>query len=398
MQFQTENNMSVIGMVSIFDNDTNELILKKRNAVHPQNMSRIIARALAGESNSSIYRIAFGNGGTVTSPTGSIIFNPPNDGTNGSWESRLYNETYSEIVDASSPFFGNDPGSSEPGNIRTGGGAFPDDDPDGGGTVSTEVGNKSNVVITVNLNRNEPSGQLETINDFGVSIDPNERAFIFDELGLYSSGKPASATNGYSSVYVGNKTSEDSTNLEPNKLYTFEYEVDGAFHTTTIRTPAGGSGPSNSFTYGDLCEALNTNLWTVAGDNFSTYAFIFITDRSETSEYPSIINRESYGFLTVQSLSLGLSSTVDLICGEDDDLMGTLVVGICDNVNVNKTTGSNAGTMNDPSVPTNERERLLTHLIFPPITKLADKSIRIVYTLTISVSKTNDSRIHQTLT
>lgn len=401
MKFNIENNMVVIGEVSMYDNDTNELLLKKRNAVHPQNMSRIIARALAGESNSSIYRIAFGNGGTVTDPTGKIIFNPPNDGSSGSWESRLYNETYSEIVDSRSPFFGNDPGSSEPGNIRTGGGAFPDDDPAGGGIVSSEVGNKSNVVVTVYLNRNEPSGQLETINDFGISIDENERGFIFDELGLYSSGKPASATNGYSSLYVGNKTSEDSTLLEPNKLYDFEYEVDGVHRSTTIRTPPGGSGPSNTFTYGDLCEALNTNLWTVSGDNFSQYAFMFISDRSETGEYPSIINKESYGFLTIQSLNVGSTSTVELFCGEPsgatDDLFNTLVIGVCENININKTDGSDAGVMNDPTVPTNERERLLTHLIFPPITKLADKSIRIVYTLTISVSKTNNSQVHQTL-
>lgn len=397
MKFTENGNISMIGRVKIFDNDDGSLILDKTNAIHAQNMSRILAKALANEANSSIYRIAFGNGGTTTDPTGTIIFNPPNDGRNGSWESRLYNETYSEVVDDSSPFFGYDPGSAEPGNIRTGGGSQPDDDPTGSGVYSQEVGNKSNVVITAVLNRHEPSGQLGTINDFGSSIDENERTFIFDEIGLYSYGKPAAPTSGYSSVNVGNKLSTDTSTLQPNTTYEMEYSIDGNSLSTTVRTPDGGTGVGNSFTYGDLCEGLNTNLWVIGGDIFSDYAYVFITDRTEGLEYPSIADKESYGFLTFQSLSTGSSSIVDLTCvpSSPNNLFTILTSNVCNNVNVNKTDGDNVGVMNDPVNPSNERERLLSHLIFPPMTKMGDKSIRIVYTLTISIGSNSDSKTNK---
>ena len=77
-----------------------DILLDKSNAVHSQNMARAIARSLAREPNGHIHRIAFGNGGSFTDAGETTIINPPNDGTRGDgWESRLYNETYSEIVD-----------------------------------------------------------------------------------------------------------------------------------------------------------------------------------------------------------------------------------------------------------------------------------------------------------
>lgn len=393
------SNMSVqvIGHVRIEDADTKEVLLDKKNAVHPQNMARILARALAKEPNYFIHRIAFGNGGTVTDPTGNIIFNPTNDGRNGSWESRLYNETYSEIVDASSVSFGSDPGSAEPGNIRTGGGAVPEDDPAGGGVYSEEVGTKSNVVISMFINKNEPSGQIASINDFGVEIDDREATFQFDELGLYSPGKQAAATSGHSSVNVGNKTSEDSTLLLPETEYTLHMTVDGDELTIYITTPAGGSGTAGALTYGDLCEGLNTGDWITSGDDITQHALAFITDRSGGT-YPTILNKESYGYLTFQSFSSGSTSQVVLDCtGDADDLLRTLTNNLCVNANVNETVGQDAGVLNDSIDTDNERERLLTHIVFPPITKSADKAINIVYTLTISVARTSDSRGIQNL-
>lgn len=390
-------NINVIGHVKITDADTNEVILDKKNAIHPQNMSRIIARALAREPNSYIHRIAFGNGGTVTDPTGQIIFNPPNDGRDGSWESRLYNETYSEIVDELSEDFGSDPGSAEPGNVRAGGGSVPEDDPAGGGVFSQEVGSKSNVVISVFLNKNEPTGQISTINDFGVEIDERESTFIFDEIGLYSPGKQADATSGRSSVNVGNKTSEDIALLSPLAPYTMSYAIDGRNYVTNITTPAGGSGPSGAFTYGDLCEGLNSGSWISGGDNFTAVGYAFITDRTGGLSYSTIANRESYGLLTFQSKSTGTNSTVQLGCeaGSSTDLFNNLTGGACANVNVSAVSGANAGFLNDTLNPENERERLLTHIVFPPITKTGDKALNIVYTLTISVARTTDSRVSQ---
>lgn len=386
-------NVNISGHVLIKDED-GTVYLDRHNAVHPQNMSRIIARALANEPNAIIYRIAFGNGGTVTDPTGKIILNPTNDGTVSGWEARLYNETYSEVVDETSTQFGFDIGSAEEGNIRVGsGGTSPTaGDPDGG-VVSQEVGIKSNVVVTVYLSKEEPTGQLGSFTDFGVAVDDNERTFIFDEIGLYSPGKPAASTPASTSVDVGNKTSDDVfTGLDANTEYTLSYDVNGTVYVTTFTTPAGGSGAGGAFTYGDFCEGLNSGSWAFTGQDITEYVKVYITDRSNGG-YPSIVNEESYGLLTFKTLTVGATNTISLVDGGAGDVFTETAVG---SINVVPVAGSNAGVANDPSVPANERERLLTHIVFPPIAKTADKALQIVYTLTISVSKTRDSRVVQT--
>lgn len=386
-------NVNISGHVLIKDDEGN-VYLDKHNAVHPQNMSRIIARALSNEPNSIIYRMAFGNGGTVTDPTNKVILNPTNDGTVSGWEARLYNETYSEVVDESSTQFGFDIGSAEEGNIRVGSqGASPTaGDPDGG-VVSQEVGIKSNVVVSVYLSKEEPTGQLGAFTDFGVAVDDSERTFIFDEIGLYSPGKPAAATPASTSVDVGNKTSDDIfNNLAASTTYSLSYTVNGNAYATVFTTPAGGSGPGGTFTYGDFCEGLNSGSWSFTGQDITQYLKIYITDRSNGA-YPSIVNEESYGLLTFKTLATGASNSVSLIDGGVGDVFTETAVGT---INAVTTDGANAGVANDPSTPENERERLLTHIVFPPIAKTGDKALSIVYTLTVSVAKTKDSRILQT--
>ena len=63
----------VEGHVRIED-DLGNVLVDKKNAVHPQNMARVISRALANESNYFIYRIAYGNGGTLVDPTGAVTY------------------------------------------------------------------------------------------------------------------------------------------------------------------------------------------------------------------------------------------------------------------------------------------------------------------------------------
>jgi hypothetical protein len=385
--------VSVKGRVVIRDHKTKEVLVDKTNAIHTQNMSRIIARALANEGNHIINRMAFGNGGTFLDAADNIVYKTPNDGNNGDgWESRLYNETYSEIVDEDNVNFGSDLGSADDNSVRIGGGASPGDDPAGGGVVSEEVGTKSNVVITVFLNENEPSSQLAA-----YTLTPSDDYFQFDEIGLYSSGKQAKATSGYSNVSLGTKTSEDISLLAVNTVYSINLDVDGVNHSTEITTPASGSGPSGEITYGDICEGINTGAWITSGDSIPSFAYVFITDTSGGG-YSSIVGAESYGYLTFQSLTTGSTSTVTLNCNNTDpvELFNVLTSGNCDNVNVQSAVGDVAGIANDDDA-TLERERLLTHFIFDPILKSSDRILSITYTLTVGIEPSSDSIVNITL-
>ena len=57
-------NVKCLGRVQIFDADTNELVLDKKNAIHPQNMALAIARSLSHDVDGPIYKLVFGNGGS----------------------------------------------------------------------------------------------------------------------------------------------------------------------------------------------------------------------------------------------------------------------------------------------------------------------------------------------
>lgn len=379
--------------VLIRDGDTKKVLVDKSNAIHRANMARVLGRGLAHEPNYFIYRMAFGNGGTFRDAAGNLVYNPPNDGRDGSTESRLYHETYSEVVDDQSPFKGTDPGSAEPGNIRPGGGSDKENDPVGTGVTSQEVGSKTNVTVKCYLNNSEPAGQSDTIYGPAVIPDPDDRCFLFDEIGLYSYGAPATKSHGYSSLRTGNATSESPTVLLPNRTYTLSLDVDGNTLAATILTPAGGTGASGELTYGDVCEGINTGAWVQSGDQIKDYVLVYITDRSGGT-YPTIIGKQSYGHLIFESKTVGTDSTVTLNCaGAAGNFFSAINDGNCNTVNEYKADGQNAGVSNDPANPENERERLLTHLIFDPIHKSSHRSLEIEYILTISVAQTTDSQV-----
>lgn len=364
------------GHVTIKDRKTGEILLDKDNAINTINMARVLARGLAHETNNWIESCALGNGGTYTDAAGQLVLRSPNV---DSWDARLYNQTYSEVVDESSAYF------------ETGNGAVPASDPSGGGVVSQEVGSKSNIIITLFLNENEPTGQLDT--DSGSSLSGEELDFKFDEIGLFSYGKPPQATNGVSSIDVNDRVSTDEISLAVSTVYTMTTVVDGTTYTTEITTPAGGTGVSGVLTFGDFCEGINNGTWISSGNLINNYLYVYITDRSG-GEYPTIIGKESYGFLTFESKTTGALSSVSLTCDSDTSNIFNAITGaVCGNVNVNQVNGVNAGVQNDPTTPANERERLLTHMIFDPLLKTKNRAIEILYTLTISVSQSQDSTV-----
>lgn len=149
----------VEGYIKIFDPETNQVYVDKRNAIHYENMSIALAQSISNAGMGFIYSMSFGNGGTSVDPTGIITYLTPNStGVNAS----LYNETYNKVVDDQSI-----------NNI----------DPYRNKTEVRHVSgtNYTDVLITCLLDYGEPAGQ----DAFDTASSAND-LFVFDELGLKS--------------------------------------------------------------------------------------------------------------------------------------------------------------------------------------------------------------------
>jgi len=145
------------GHIHIFNPESGETIVNKRNAIHYENMSISLAESLANAGQGFIYEMTFGNGGTSVDPTGIITYLTPNStGTNAS----LYNETFTKIVDDRSV-----------NNL----------DPVRNKTETRHVSgtNYTDILITCLLDYGEPNGQ----DAFDTATESNS-LYVFDELGL----------------------------------------------------------------------------------------------------------------------------------------------------------------------------------------------------------------------
>jgi hypothetical protein len=386
--------VEVKGHIKIID-DLGTVLLDKTNAVHPQNVARVIARALSNETNYCINRIAFGNGGTIVNAAFDVTYRSPNDGQSpdmSGWASRLYHETYSEIINAGqtvlNPLLGQDLGSADSNvGVRTGGGAVPSGDPapvthvSGPGVRSSELGLISEVVIYSVLNGAEPTSQSLLDSNAHSNITTTAGEFVFDEIGLYTSGAQAIDTSGYQYISVGNRTSTDDTTLLLNTTYSFNIAADGGTSVIiSFTTPSSGSGPSGQYLYGDLCQQINM-LGLPGGAHMS------ITDLTNGT-FPTIAGASTYGFLRVESNTTGTASTVNLAGAQTTAFLVALNLPLGAILITPNNFGTAAGVQNAPTAPTTERERLLTHLIFSPVLKSANRTLSVTYTLTISVART----------
>lgn len=386
------------------DPNNSKTLVDKHNAVHPQNMARAIARAFANESNYWIESMAFGNGGTFINVSQAIQYKTVNDGQppdTNTWDSRPYNETYREIVQEGNPTLNPDLGTDPGSGNRPGGGAVPSGDPpsvpnvSGPGVRSSELGLTSEVIVTCVLNPGEPTGQFT--NDSHGPVEDPESSFMFDEIALFTAGAPNVATAGTHSLDVGNRTATDDTGLTANTPYSFHIAVDGGTpKNITFTTPAaGGSGSGGEILYGDLVKALRTapGSWSMAVDSVPVTgvnplpggASVNITnDGTFDITVPA---EQTYGYLRFKSGTTGATSSVTVSAGTSNDLLAALnpPSGAVITPPVN---GKNAGVQNDPVNPLTERERMLTHVIFSPVLKAANRTLTITYILTIAVART----------
>jgi hypothetical protein len=149
--------INVQGHIKIFDPESGEVYVDKRNAIHYENISEAIAYTLANKGQNYIYEMHFGNGGTSVDPTGIINYLPPNVNTSNS---NLYNPTFAKIVDNTSAL------NADPTRNKMEIRHVP-------GRVYTDI------VISCLLDYGEPTGQAAFDNSTNL-----EDTYTFDELGL----------------------------------------------------------------------------------------------------------------------------------------------------------------------------------------------------------------------
>ena len=145
------------GHLKIFDPNSKEVMVDKRNAIHYENFSNSLAQAMANKDKGYIYQMAFGNGGSSVDTTGVITYLPPNiSGQNAD----LYNQTYQKVVDDTSSA-NTDPTRNKLTVLHTSGKVYTD------------------ILVSCLLDYGEPSGQQAFDNSTNLDND-----FVFDELGL----------------------------------------------------------------------------------------------------------------------------------------------------------------------------------------------------------------------
>jgi hypothetical protein len=152
-----QGTVSVQGHIKIFDPETKEVFIDKRNAIHYENFSIALARGISNQGYGTIAEMVFGNGGTRVDQTGIITYLTPNViGT----AAQLYNQTYVKTVDAKRPS---------------------DLDPSRNFMETRHVAGASytDILVSCLLDFSEPSNQAAFDNSTN-----SDGAFVFDELGL----------------------------------------------------------------------------------------------------------------------------------------------------------------------------------------------------------------------
>ena len=148
--------LQIQGHIKIFDPESKEVFVDKRNAIHYENFSIGLAQAMSNQGKGFIGEMCFGNGGTRIDPTGIITYLTPNAvGLNAS----LYNQQYIKNIDASN-VLNLDPARNFMEVRHVTGTAY------------------SDILVSCLLDFGEPSGQQA----FDTSTGKTE--FVFDEIGL----------------------------------------------------------------------------------------------------------------------------------------------------------------------------------------------------------------------
>ena len=156
-----QTGVHIEGHIKIWDPESKEIYVNKRNAIHYENISIALAQSLADSGQGFIQQMAFGNGGTAVDPTGIITYLTPNSsGSNAS----LYSQQYIKVVNQNS-------------STNT--------DPTRNYMETRHVTgtNYTDVFVTCLLDYGDGSTSGQQAFD---NTTNNNSSFVFDELGLQS--------------------------------------------------------------------------------------------------------------------------------------------------------------------------------------------------------------------
>ncbi len=133
-----------------------EVLLNRRNAIHREHASILIARAIANRENGSLYTMHFGTGGATIDPLGNITYATPN--TTGAADLNV--PVYFEVIDDNEGA----PAGNQMAVRHVNGTLF------------------SDVEIRCVIDKNEPFGQAAF--DSVGQTNINTSNFVFDEIAL----------------------------------------------------------------------------------------------------------------------------------------------------------------------------------------------------------------------
>jgi len=150
------------GHVKIYDPLDNTVLVDKDNSIHYENMSISLAESIGNEGQGPVYKMAFGNGGSIVDSSGVITYLTPN---NSGINADLYNRTYEKVIDDQDVNNNTDVANNKI-EIRHVNGT-----------------NYTDLFVTCLLDYGEMSGQ-----DAFDTSSSNDGTFVFDELGLVSRG------------------------------------------------------------------------------------------------------------------------------------------------------------------------------------------------------------------
>lgn len=169
-----QGKIHVQGHIKIFDPESKQVYVDKRNAIHYENFSIALAQSISNQGEGTIAEMAFGNGGSRVDTTGVITYLTPN--TTGA-NAALYNQTYYKVVD-SNISTSRDPSRNFMDYRHLPGVAYTD------------------ILVSCLLDFGEPSDQAAF--DTATNTEGN---YVFDELGL-KSYNPAGENTGMLLTHV----------------------------------------------------------------------------------------------------------------------------------------------------------------------------------------------------